>query len=128
MKKIIVIGMMVIGIVILGIVNFNLNNKSSNLSETFLANTEALARESSGGFDCLLTKDNCKFTITSTFELQVIRALPGFGSATLGIEIDLSSGTQIYTQPSFFWPWESAVRCGEDITCNAFLQQLGIYN
>jgi len=47
----------------------------------------------------------------------------GLYGATIGATVDLSSGTQIYKQKSW---WQNGVRWGNDITCNDFLKDLGL--
>jgi hypothetical protein len=82
---------------------------------------------SDGAFECAMKKDVCKFTATTTFSLEILKKLPNVGNVTLNVQIDLSSCTQIYNKPFFFWPWEDKVRCGSDVTCNTFLQQTGLF-
>ena len=53
----------------------------------------------------------------------MLRIKLGLYGATIGATVDLSSGTQIYKQKSW---WQNGVRCGNDITCNDFLKDLGL--
>jgi hypothetical protein len=99
-----------------------------------LANLEALTNPENGGgntgggngeseeFNCVLQKDNCTFTINTYAQLEIIRKIPGLGGLSIGATIDLSDGTQIYAQAS--WYHTNKVRCGQDITCHSLLMGL----
>lgn len=98
-----------------------LSNSNNRLDELILANVEALASGEGSGFDCVLEKDDCTFTVSTNAQLNIIKKQ--FPFAGIGVAVDLSSGTQIYREK---YSYETGVRCGEDITCNTFLRQLGL--
>ena len=91
-------------------------------SDLILANVEALS-QSENEFACVLTKDECSFTISTDAQLEIVKKVFSLFDASIGATVDLSSGTQIYRQKRF---WESGVRCGTDVTCNDFINQLGL--
>lgn len=95
--------------------------------DLLIANIEALTSgENSNEFNCVMYKDICNFYISSEFQMNIIRKkFPGLGGVDMNTYIDLGAGTQIYRQKR---PGEYGVRCGEDITCNKLLQQIGLLN
>lgn len=98
------------------------NLKTFSESDLLLANVEALS-QTENTFDCILTKDECKFEIKTQGQVNILVNKLGLYGATVGATVDLSSGTQIYKQKSW---WQNGVRCGTDITCNDFLKDLGL--
>lgn len=90
--------------------------------ELLLSNVEALSDgENSSGFDCVLTKDECKFIIKSDAELSIMQKILKTGALSIGMEVDLTDATKIYREKCF---WESGVRCGTDVTCNDLVNDL----
>lgn len=104
---------------------YKTQSREETMSDFMLANIEALGDNDpeTGDFKCALHKDDCDFTITSESQIPLILKKIPFSSLFVGLTVDLSSGTEIYTTPL---PGEPRVKCGENITCNAFLRQLGI--
>lgn len=104
---------------------YQTQSSKETMSDILLANIEALGDNNpeTGEFKCALHKDDCKFTITSDAEIQQIRIKYPFMSLFVGLTLNLTSATQIYTTPL---PGEPRVKCGENITCNALLRQLGV--
>ena len=104
---------------------YQTQSSKETMSDFMLANIEALGNNDpeTGDFKCALRKDDCKFTITSDAQIQQIRVKFPFMSLFVGLTLDLTSATEIYTTPL---PGEPRVKCGENITCNAFLRQLGV--
>lgn len=87
-------------------------------------NVEALSvNENDDEFKCALSKDNCKFTISTKTQLNIMKKVLKMMDLTIGVEVDLTNATQIYREKYF---WENGVRCGYDVTCNQVLNQLGI--
>lgn len=125
-KKTFVVGLAAIAIAVGAAVNVGLfPQRSKYNSDLSLANVEALAQiiPESYGFNYVMYKDKCTFEINTLFELKMIKKLPKFGGVSLGTTVDLSDGTQLFREKK---AWESGVRLGADITCNKFLDQLGV--
>lgn len=90
--------------------------------ELLLQNVEVLSGgENNSGFDCILTKDECKLKISTKAELEIIKKILKMGTLTIGMEVDLTDATKIYREKHF---WESGVRCGVDVTCNELVDNL----
>lgn len=96
--------------------------KMPSESDLLLANVEALS-QNENSYDCILTKDECKFVIKTQGQMNILVSKLGMYGAIIGATVDLSSGTQIYKRKSW---WQNGVRCGNDITCNDFLKDLGL--
>ncbi|MDR2425310.1 MAG: hypothetical protein LBD59_11420 [Prevotellaceae bacterium] len=112
-------------------INYTLVSISkSNFSNLTLENIESYTGEGEqgGGYDCLMEKDDCEFKVETIIQFKILKRMPSIGGVEMGGYVDLSAGTQLYYKPLFFWPWEKRLRCGQDITCNKYLQQLGLIN
>ena len=96
--------------------------KTPSESDLLLANVEALS-QNENSYDCILTKDECKFVIKTQGQMNILVSKLGMYGAIIGATVDLSSGTQIYKRKSW---WQNGVRCVNDITCNDFLKDLGL--
>lgn len=95
------------------------------LNDVAFANVEALANNSGESeFNCIKLKDSCIFTITSESQISLLTKYLTATSASVGVNVDLSNGTQIYSPKKWFW--QTGVRCGTDVTCNDLLKQLGL--
>ena len=76
--------------------------------------------------EVLRTKlDDIDLEIIKLYEerMEIVKKVFSLFDASIGATVDLSSGTQIYRQKRF---WESGVRWGTDVTCNDFINQLGL--
>jgi hypothetical protein len=116
-------------IVIIAAINVNLARIDSFSSSLTLENYEAFSEESSegGGFDCMKKKDDCMFKATLSFHFTILRKLK-YTEAEMQGYVNLSDGTQIFYKKAFYWPTDEKVRCGTDVTCNAYQRQLGLIN
>ncbi len=97
------------------------------MSDLTRRNLEVLLESENDGYDCVLRKDDCDFMIGEKWQIDVIAKKMGLAAGLkVGDVIDLSSGTQLYKRAEWFNALEAKVRCGQDITCNMFLRQLGL--
>jgi hypothetical protein len=131
MKAKLFIGLAVAIVAIATATVFAVNHFSpkSQMSDLALANLEALTNgedAADGEFACVLRKDSCKFTINSYMQLEIIRRIPSLGGVSIGADVDLFGGTQIYALAEWYHIFDEKVRCGQDITCNSYLHQLGL--
>jgi hypothetical protein len=129
MKRMIFITVAVMAVILAATINVRLNlAKTLIMSNMTLQNLEAFGDESSSesAYECLMKKDKCKFTATTSVALEILKKVPGFSTTSLNVEVDLSDGTKLHYKPSFFWFWEGALRCGQDIICNDLLRQSGL--
>lgn len=122
-KKVFTIG--AIGLMV-GVVTEGVRNSVAKTvcDELTMLNVEGLSMDEGGsGFNCIMEKDECKFKVETEAEVSAIKKMFASASLTIGAEVDLSCGTQIYREKRF---WESGVRCGADVTCNDLLNQMGL--
>ena len=56
-------------------------------------------------------------------QINILRIKLGLYGVSIGATVGLSSGTQIYKRKKW---WQNGVGCGNDITCNDFLKDLGL--
>jgi hypothetical protein len=125
------IALTILGTVAVATINVVVNGKTPIMSNVTLQNLEAFADESSseagGGFNCMMKKDPCTFTASLAIHVAILKRF-GFAEAALNVEVDITKGTQIYYQKSFYWPTDERVRCGQDVTCNDYQRQMGLIN
>lgn len=121
-KKFTLMGTILLCVVLM---TFESTHKSNVVNdELALLNVEALsANENDDEFKCALSKDNCKFTISTKAQLYIIKKVLKMMDLTIGAEVDLTNATKIYREK---YIWEKGVRCGSDVTCNDVLNQLNI--
>ena len=83
-------------VTIFAIIGHSNLRSSKNVSNELLAsNVEALSNGSEGQeYECVLEKDECKFTIRTQAELKILMKLKG-GDVGIGAEVDLTNGTKM---------------------------------
>lgn len=113
---------LVAGVITCAVIAGKKKTTDSFENDLIMANVEALSQTESS-YDCVLTKDECKFEVKTQWQIDILKNRLGIDGASIGATLDLSSGTQIYRTKSW---WERGVRCGTDVTCNAFLKELGL--
>lgn len=125
MKKVFMLALVGIVLSVASYGVYKTQSSEETMSDFMLANIEALGNNDpeTGDFKCALHKDDCKFTITSDAQIQQIRVKFPFMSLFVGLTLDLTSATEIYTDPL---PGERRVKCSDNITCNTLLRQLGV--
>lgn len=84
----------------------------SNMNDDNLLFSENVLALAEGGWDCMITKEQC--SITASTEFSVTKLKNWFPSITLGATVDATNLTTIYAQNDGSQP---KVRCGSDCNC-----------
>lgn len=105
-------------IVAIGYVSCNLyqNQQLTYANPLMEENIEALAENNT---KCMLTRDNCSFTITTQFQIDFLKKY--FSNAGFYVTVDLTRYTSIYALNDGHHP---VVNCGVDCNCNCLISKL----